>query len=375
MTDAIDIYSGNNNGNDLNVEQAKAEGIKLIIPKATEGRYFYDPQFSKTWRNTKSAGLRRGAYHFFRSNDDATAQADYFYNRAASVDVPSGNDILALDYESFLGQWDLPPGDPAINAALAFMERLEQLSGLNPLCLYLYCNWDFWVNYLHMDGRLRKYGLWYANPAANWPGETPPALHQYGYYPVPGGAGDCDANNFGPAYIDISGGPTPPPAEIPQEDSKMFIVLAAQPDGAPGKVLTELWTETGIMLKSVTEDAGPFLVGASGAAWSSGGRIPFVSYGNADEYLKSAGFGIRSIHDRLLQIGTTLATPPATGGGGTTPPAPALDPAKIQAEINTQLSAAWDKVRPAMSQSVLDNVLAALNPPKAAAPDPASPSN
>jgi lysozyme len=55
---------------------AKGDGIAFAFIRVSDGTGFYDPQFDANWANAKSAGVIRGAYQFFRPNQDAVAQAD-----------------------------------------------------------------------------------------------------------------------------------------------------------------------------------------------------------------------------------------------------------------------------------------------------------
>lgn len=208
MPDALDIYSGNNNGRPLDVACAKREGIGLVIPKATEGTRFRDPCFAPVYQSCHELGVRTGGYHFVRPDytESARAEALYFVAMVRDAGGPHPGDVLACDFESFLSTpWPLGAGEPSIGWLLEFLTTVEDETGVVP---WQYMNWNFLVNILRKDERLRRFPLWYANPAANWPDDWPPALHQYGYADVPCGSGVCDANNYGPAYHDE---PAPPP--------------------------------------------------------------------------------------------------------------------------------------------------------------------
>ena len=55
--------------------------IRFAYMRATRGLSLIDYRFTENWANTKDAGLRRGAYHFFTFSDDATQQANFFLKR------------------------------------------------------------------------------------------------------------------------------------------------------------------------------------------------------------------------------------------------------------------------------------------------------
>src|SRR3954466_15332307 len=61
------------------------------IAKATEGVTFKDPKFVENWAAIKSAGMVRGAYHFFRPNQSGTSQARFYLSTVgafAAGDLP-----------------------------------------------------------------------------------------------------------------------------------------------------------------------------------------------------------------------------------------------------------------------------------------------
>jgi lysozyme len=59
---------------------AKAAGIRFAFIKATEGEDYKDPNFESNWTNSASAGLIRGAYHFFTLDTAGDRQALNFIN-------------------------------------------------------------------------------------------------------------------------------------------------------------------------------------------------------------------------------------------------------------------------------------------------------
>lgn len=57
---------------------AAADGVEFVFIKATEGGDYTDPAFAANWSGSSRAGIRRGAYHFYRPQTDAAAQAQQF---------------------------------------------------------------------------------------------------------------------------------------------------------------------------------------------------------------------------------------------------------------------------------------------------------
>ncbi|OCB86118.1 glycoside hydrolase family 25 protein [Sanghuangporus baumii] len=76
LLEGIDI-SGYTTG--VNFETVKANGIKFVYIKATEGTTFKSDLFSSQYTGATNAGLIRGAYHFARPDVSSGAtQASYF---------------------------------------------------------------------------------------------------------------------------------------------------------------------------------------------------------------------------------------------------------------------------------------------------------
>ena len=81
---------------------AAEPNLKFAFLKATEGRSWEDPYFDENWKLTKRAGLRRGAYHFYRPNRDAAEQATFFATvvRLEPGDLPPVLDVEKTDGRS-----------------------------------------------------------------------------------------------------------------------------------------------------------------------------------------------------------------------------------------------------------------------------------
>lgn len=122
--------------------------------KATEG-VFKDNRFLTHWSETKKAGVKRGAYHFWQPGLDSKQQARFFYDTVlSSGDL--GELLPALDIER--------PGR-GIDVRTC-IEEIERLFGRTPLIYTSAYSWG--------DDRLsgdktwgRTYPLWIANYITN----------------------------------------------------------------------------------------------------------------------------------------------------------------------------------------------------------------
>ncbi|HSL28011.1 MAG TPA: GH25 family lysozyme [Anaerolineales bacterium] len=100
--------------------KVRATGQRYVFIKATESTSYKDPTFDDNWLGAKSAGLLRGAYHFFRCNADPKKQADNFIEYVNSLD-DTGELPPVLDIETHDGQ----KRDKIVPAAKAWLDRVE----------------------------------------------------------------------------------------------------------------------------------------------------------------------------------------------------------------------------------------------------------
>ncbi len=139
--------------------KVRATGQRFMIAKATEGTNYKDDTFKGNWLGAKSAGLLRGAYHFFRCNVDAKKQADYFidYVRAVNDD---GELPPVLDLETNDGMTK----EKIVPAAKTWLDRVEAAFGKKPI---IYSGQYFLQDYFVLPGGgpppwAKDYPLWLA---------------------------------------------------------------------------------------------------------------------------------------------------------------------------------------------------------------------
>ena len=73
--------------------------VSFVVIKATEGASFKDPDFKDNWRQAGLSGIKRGAYHFFRSSKDGEIQARNFISTVGDMrlgDLPPVLDIETI---------------------------------------------------------------------------------------------------------------------------------------------------------------------------------------------------------------------------------------------------------------------------------------
>lgn len=93
---------------DVDFERLKNEGIEFVYIKSTEGSGFKDRRFHDNFRKAKEAGIKAGAYHFFRFDSPGYMQAINMMHslRGKNTDLP-----LVIDVEEWTNPSDRQTAD------------------------------------------------------------------------------------------------------------------------------------------------------------------------------------------------------------------------------------------------------------------------
>ncbi len=149
---------------EINWPAVAGDGISFAFVKATERDSLTDSKFAFNWAGMKSAGILRGAYHFFRPSVDARAQAEHF---ATAVGALRANDLPpVLDLESRDGV----SNDRIVESAKLWLDTVEGLLNRKPI---IYTGPFFWNDHLVGGGNppawSGDYSLWVANYQVSQP--------------------------------------------------------------------------------------------------------------------------------------------------------------------------------------------------------------
>jgi lysozyme len=153
----------------INWSSVKGDSRLFGFMKATEGLTYTDPTFATNWQQTQASGVYRGAYHFFRPQDDGVAQAQQFLSVAGTDftgDLPPVVDFEVTDGVS----------NPVITQRLSdFLTTVRSQTGRTPM---IYTAPAFWSGTVGNAAGFSQYSLWIANwgvtcpdvpgPWANW---------------------------------------------------------------------------------------------------------------------------------------------------------------------------------------------------------------
>ncbi len=110
-------------------------GQVFAFMKATDGITYVDPEFATNWSGARAAGLLRGAYHFYETNDDPTAQAENFLK---AVQLEPGDLPPVVDIErTKSGQ----SASQIVQDLQTWLDKVEQATGLVPI---IYTGPGYW---------------------------------------------------------------------------------------------------------------------------------------------------------------------------------------------------------------------------------------
>ena len=142
---------------DVNWDTIAHQGIHFAFVKATEGATHRDTLFQRNWTAIRAAGLRRGAYHFFRPATDPLLQALHFIDQ---VDLRTGDLPPVLDIEVLDGRHPTY----IIAALKIWLETVHRHYGVRPI---LYTNLKYYNK--HLAGHFDDYPLWLARYNSDQP--------------------------------------------------------------------------------------------------------------------------------------------------------------------------------------------------------------
>ncbi len=162
---------------------AKTKKVTFAIAKASEGVTFQDPDFATNWAGMKSAGIIRGAYHFFRPIRSIDEQVENFLDMVGQLSPGDLPPVLDLEPypDDVRVQWEsIDSVDERISRSKAWLEKVEAKLGKKPI---IYTSASFWEELMGDTEALVEYPLWVAHykpdyqtskpniPANNWGGK------------------------------------------------------------------------------------------------------------------------------------------------------------------------------------------------------------
>jgi len=161
--DGIDVSHHQEN---IDWNKVKQSGyVDFAIIKATEGNGYQDDKFAYNWKESKRVGIKRSAYHFFKSQYDGVSQADYFIDF-----VTKYGDLGDFEFTVDVEPVDGDTIDQAKSTAnlKKFVDRVESRLGYK---LIIYTNTNAWTAMTTSPAWAGNHPLWVA---AYTSGSKPP---------------------------------------------------------------------------------------------------------------------------------------------------------------------------------------------------------
>lgn len=175
-------------------------GMAFTFIKTTDGIAGSDPLFRANWHQTRDVGLKRGAYHFFRAQQDSERQA---HNFLAMLKGEAGELPPVLDFELLGGA----SAEQALNGAKRWMEVVENECGRKPM---LYTGAAFWNTSLNSSALLAEHPMWIAHYTEASQPQMPRAWSRWDFWQhsekgsVAGISGPVDLDRFNGTLMELN---------------------------------------------------------------------------------------------------------------------------------------------------------------------------
>lgn len=126
--------------------------LEFVIMRATMGNRSADKHFDEFWRLAKKHNLIRGAYHFYRADEDPIIQANNFLE---TVQLESGDLPPVLDIEKIPTR---KTNKKLVEDLKIWCKIVEETYGKKPI---IYTYYHYYKDFL--KGEFDDYPLWLAN--------------------------------------------------------------------------------------------------------------------------------------------------------------------------------------------------------------------
>ncbi|PIE50014.1 MAG: glycoside hydrolase [Flavobacteriales bacterium] len=126
--------------------------IHFVLMRATMGNSSKDGNFKYFWKKTKKNNYIRGAYHYYRPDEDPKRQANNFLK---TIRLQKGDLRPVLDIEKLP---HLEDESELIKNLKIWLNLVEKKYGVKPI---IYTYYHFYKDYLQHD--IKGYPIWMAN--------------------------------------------------------------------------------------------------------------------------------------------------------------------------------------------------------------------
>ncbi|WP_159480027.1 glycoside hydrolase family 25 protein [Chryseobacterium sp. 18068] len=126
--------------------------LEFVVMRATMGNRNADKNFDEFWASAKEHNLIRGAYHFYRADEDPVIQANNFLD---NVKLESGDMPPVLDIEKIS---KTKSNKKLIEDLKVWCKIVEETYGVKPI---IYTYYHYYKDFLR--GEFDGYPIWLAN--------------------------------------------------------------------------------------------------------------------------------------------------------------------------------------------------------------------
>lgn len=123
--------------------QLQNRQIEFVVIRATMGKDGVDARFKQNWEGFRPLPVKRGAYHYYRPNENSTLQAQNFIKTAQ---LKSGDMIPVLDIEKHS---TIQSRDRLREGLKNWLKLVEEHYGVKPM---IYTGDRFFWEVLHNQG-------------------------------------------------------------------------------------------------------------------------------------------------------------------------------------------------------------------------------
>lgn len=126
--------------------------LKFVFIRATAGKNKIDTKFKENWRDSKKNKFIRGAYHYYRPNENSIEQANNFIK---NVKLQKGDLPPVLDIEKLPKEQSL---DSLKVGLRRWLKRVEEHYNVKPI---IYSGESYYSDFLEEE--FSEYTFWIAN--------------------------------------------------------------------------------------------------------------------------------------------------------------------------------------------------------------------
>lgn len=138
--------------------------LNFVFVRATAGRDKRDKQFNRNWKQAKEKGIIRGAYHYYRPNENSIQQANNFIK---TVTIEAGDLPPVLDIEKLPRTQSL---DSLKLGLKRWLTKVEQHYKMKPI---IYSGESYYTDFLKKEFSdytfwIANYNFWKKRPDKHW---------------------------------------------------------------------------------------------------------------------------------------------------------------------------------------------------------------